>query len=96
MVIIGFSTHAMGTSSKLLRPGSVNGLFMCQDENENKNEPEDANFRLFLIKPVTNELGPLYYDTLKDRFFRHALPPERTIALVFVFVFVLAQEQAIK
>ena len=66
-------------------------LFMCQDENE----PE--SFRLFCIKTVTNEPGPQYYDTLKDRFVRHALPPERTKALifVFVFVFVLAHEQAI-
>ena len=56
---------------------------MCQDENEMK------------TNPVTNEPGPQYYDTLKDRFVRHALAPERTKALVFVFVFVLAHEQAI-
>ena len=60
-------------------------LFMYQDENENK--PEDV--RSFWIKPVTNEPGPQYYDTLKDRFV-----PERTKALMFVFVFVLAHEQA--
>ena len=45
-------------------------LFMYQDENEN--EPEDKSFRSFWIKPVTNEPGPQYYDTLKDRFVRHA------------------------
>ena len=67
---------------------------MCRDENENK--PEDERFRLFWIKPLTNEPGPQYYDTLKDRFIRHAKVPERTKALisVFVFVFVLAHEQA--
>ena len=67
---------------------------MCQDENEN--EPKDECFRLFWIKPVPNEPGPQYYDTLKDRFVRHAQVPERTKALVFVFVFVfvLAHEQA--
>ena len=68
---------------------------MCQDENEN--ERKDECFRSFRIKPVTNEPGPQYYDTLKDRFVRHAQVPERTKALVFVFVFVfvLAHEQAI-
>ena len=66
-----------------------NRLFMCQDENENK--PEDECLRLFWRKPVTNEPGPQYY----DRFVRHALAPERTKALFFVFVFVLAHEQAI-
>ena len=68
---------------------------MCQDEDEN--EPEDEFFRSFRIKTVTNEPGPQYYDTLKDRFVRHAQVPERTKALVFVFVFVfvLAHEQAI-
>ena len=69
---------------------------MCQDEDEN--EPEDEFFRSFRIKTVTNEPGPQYYDTLKDRFVRHAQVPERTKALVFVFVFVfvLAHEQAIR
>ena len=68
---------------------------MCQNEDEN--EPEDEFFRSFRIKTVTNEPGPQYYDTLKDRFVRHAQVPERTKALVFVFVFVfvLAHEQAI-
>ena len=68
---------------------------MCQDENKNK--PEDENFRSFWIKPVTNEPGPQYYDALKDWFVRHAQLSERTKALVFVFVFVfvLAHEQAI-
>ena len=68
---------------------------MCQEENEN--EPEDESFRSFWIKPLTNELGSQYYDTLNDWFVRHALVPERTKALgfVFVFVFVLAHEQAI-
>ena len=32
---------------------------------------------------------------MKDRFVRHDLPPEQTKALVFVFVFVLVDEQAI-
>ena len=54
-------------------------LFMCQDENEN--EPKDESFRLFWIKPVTNEPGPQYYDTLKDWCVRHAYYlPERTRA----------------
>ena len=39
---------------------------MCQDEN--KNEPEDKSFCSLWIKPFTNEPGPQYYDTLKDRF----------------------------
>ena len=43
---------------------------MCQEENEI--EPEDESFRSFWLKPVTNEPGPQYYDTLKDRFVRHA------------------------
>ena len=43
---------------------------MYQDKNEN--EPEDESFRSFWIKPVTNEPGPKYYDTFKDRFVRHA------------------------
>ena len=68
-----------------------NRLFMCQDANEN--EPEDKSFRSFWIKPVTNKPGPHYYDTLKDRFVRHALRPEQTKALVFFFV--LTHEQAI-
>ena len=52
-------------------------LFMCQDENE----PKDKSFRSFWIKPVMNEPGPqYYYDTLKDRFVRHAQVPERTKA----------------
>ena len=40
-------------------------LFMCQDKNEN--EPEDDSFRSFWIKPEAQ-----YYDTLKNRFIRHA------------------------
>ena len=59
------------------------------------NELEDESFLLFWIKPVRNEPGPQHYDTLKDRFVHHALVPERTKTLVFVFVFVLAHEQAI-
>ena len=75
---------------------SSHRLFVCQNEDEN--EPEDEFFRSFRIKTVTNEPGPQYYDTLKDRFVRHAKVPERTKALVFVFVFVfvLAHEQAIR
>ena len=67
---------------------------MCLDENGN--EPEDEYFCSLWIKPVTNKPGPQYYDTLKDRFVRHAQVPERTKASVFVFVvdFVLAHEQA--
>ena len=42
---------------------------MYQDEDEN--ETEDESFRSFWIKPVTNEPGPQYYDSLKDRFIRH-------------------------
>ena len=68
---------------------------MCQDENEN--EPEEECFRSLWIKPVTNEPCPQYFDTLKDRFIRHTQVPEQIKALVFVFVFlfVLAHEQAI-
>ena len=68
---------------------------MCLDEDEN--EPEDEFFRSFRIKAVTNEPGPQYFDTLKDRFVRHGQVPERTktLVFVFVFVFVLAHEQAI-
>ena len=68
---------------------------MYQDEHEN--EPEYESFRSFWIKPVRNEPVPQYYDTLKNRFVRHAQVPERTKALVFVFVFVfvLAHEQTI-
>ena len=43
----------------------ISRLFVCQDEDEN--EPEDEFFRSFRIKTVTNEPGPQYYDTLKDR-----------------------------
>ena len=69
---------------------------MYQDEDEN--ETEDESFRSFWIKPLTNEPGSQYYDTLNDWFVRHALVPERTKALgfVLVFVFVLAHEQAIR
>ena len=83
------------TSLVLGSRAHINRLFMCQDEDEN--EPEDESFCSFWIKPVTNEPGPQYYDTLKVRFVRHALAPEQTKALVFVFVFVfvLAHEQAI-
>ena len=66
---------------------------MCQGKNIN--EPKDKSFRSFWIKPVTNKPGPRYYDTLKDRFVHHAQVPERTKALVFALVFVLAHEQAI-
>ena len=43
-------------------------MLICQDENE----PEDESYGSFWIKPVTNEPGHQYYDTLKDRFVRHA------------------------
>ena len=43
-------------------------MLICQDENE----PEDESYGSFWIKPVTNELGLKYYDTLKDLFVRHA------------------------
>ena len=66
---------------------------MCQDNPED--EPQDKCFHLFWIKPVTNEPGLSTYDTLKDRFVRHTLAQEQTKALVFIFVFVLAHEQAI-
>ena len=59
-------------------------LFIYQDEDEN--EPEDEFFCSFRIKTVTNEPGPQYYDTLKDRFVCHAKVPERTKALISVFV----------
>ena len=46
---------------------------------------------------MTNEPGPQYYDTLKNRFVRHVSVPERTKAVVFVlvFVFIVAHEEAI-
>ena len=96
---IEISFDARKTSKKSLGLSEgvffANRLFVCQDEDEN--EHEDEFFRSFRIKTVTNESGPQYYDTLKDRFLRHAQVPERTKALVFVFVFVfvLAHEQAI-
>ena len=49
---------------------SIYRLFVCQDENEN--EPEDESFCSFWIKPVTNEPGLKYNDTLKGQFVRHA------------------------
>ena len=49
---------------------------MCQDENKN----EDEGFRSFWIKPVMNEPGPQYYDTLNDWFVRHAQVPEQSKA----------------
>ena len=54
-------------------------------------------FSFVLDKACDERTRPQYYDTLKDQFFRHALAPERTKALVFVFffVFVLAHKQAI-
>ena len=61
---------------------------MCQDENENK--PEDES----LDKDCDKRTRPQYYNTLKDRFVQDALAPEQTKALVFVFIFVLAHEQA--
>ena len=61
---------ACSESCKSPKSLCFNRLFMCQVENEN--EPEDESFRLFRIKPVTNEPGPQYYDILKDRFVRHA------------------------
>ena len=65
---------------------------MCQD----KNEPEDKSFHLFWINSVTNKPGlSTTYDTLKDWFVCHSSAPERTKALVFVIVIVLAHEQAI-
>ena len=64
---------------------------MCQDENELKYQ----SFRSFWIKPVTSEPGPQYYDTLKDRFIRHAQEQTKVLVFVFVFVFVLANEKAI-
>ena len=64
---------------------------MCQDENEN--EPEDESIRSFWIKPVTNKPGPQYYNILEDRFIRHTLVPERTKALVVIFIFLLAHER---
>ena len=56
------------------------GLFACQYENE----PEDESFRSFWIKPVSNEPGPQYYDTLKDRFVRHAYKFRNEPKLLFV------------
>ena len=52
-------------------------------------------FLFVLDKPCDEGTTPQYYDTLKDWFIRHSLAPERTKALVFVFVFVFAHEQAI-
>ena len=65
-------------------------VFMCQDENEI--EPEDQKF-LFILDNTCDERTRL----LALDFFRHTLFQERTksLVLVFVFVFVLAHEQAI-
>ena len=54
-------------------------------------------FSFVLDKACDEQTRLQYYDTLKDRFVRHALPPEPTkaLAFVFVFVFVLVHEQAI-
>ena len=52
-------------------------------------------FSFVLDKACDERTRPQYSYTLKDRFVRHVLAPERTKALVFVFVFVLAHEQAI-
>ena len=54
-------------------------------------------FSFVLDKACDEQTRLHYYDTLKDRFVHHTLPPERTKALVFVFVFffVVAHEQAI-
>ena len=52
-------------------------------------------FSFVLDKACDERTRPQYYDTLKDRLVRHALAPEPTKVLVFVFVFVLAHEQAI-
>ena len=49
-------------------------------------------YSFLLDKACDKRTRPQYYDTLKDRFVCHALDPERTKALVFVFV--LAHEQA--
>ena len=67
---------------------------MCQDENE----PESKSSCSVWTKPVTNKPGPQYYNALKDQFVCHALVPERTKALVIIFIFLLAHEheQAIK
>ena len=43
---------------------------MCQDENE------DEGFRSFWIKPVMNEPGPQYCDSLKDQLVPHAQVPK--------------------
>ena len=42
---------------------------------------------------MTNEQGHQHYEALKDGFVRHAIFPDQTKALVFVFV--QAHEQAI-
>ena len=53
---------------------------MYQDENE----PEDESF---LNKACDEQTRPQYYDALKERFVCHALAPEQTKVLVFIFVF---------
>ena len=68
---------------------------MCHYENKNETDDENESFRSFWIEPVTNKPGSQYYATLHHQFVRHALIPEQTKALGFVFVFVCADEQAI-
>ena len=60
---------------------------------QNRKRTRRRKFSFVLDKACDERTRPLYYDTLKDRFVRHALAPERTKALVFVFVF--ANEQGI-
>ena len=60
---------------------------MCQD----KNRPKDKIFCLFWISD--KQTRPQHEGSVHSS--RHAIPPERTKTLVFVFVFVLAHEQAI-
>ena len=45
-------------------------------------------FLFVLDKACDEQTRPQYYETLKDRFVSHALAPERTKTLVFVYVFV--------
>ena len=84
------------TSSRVRQPagGHSHVLIGCTcARTKTKTNPKTQVFSFVLDKPCDEWTRPQYYDTLKDRFVRQSLAPERTKALVFVFV--LAHEQAI-
>ena len=76
---------------------SVNSLFIYQDENEDKNQNQSFCLFLYVHKPVMNVPINLCNVILRAWFVRHRYYLERTKTFVlgFVFMFVLAHEQAI-